>query len=523
MATKSIEVSKGPSYSISKLVLEYCEKWQDQSFVPGEKFPFPGLETADGFTFVEAVAQEMPEYDNRDEDVYEDKDLQLRITVHADSAMHKVETAKGSETLLKKLSKWLIGDSEDYMKVLNHEILESTEQYHKICVVLIVDSYVVSHVIGEVSDSPFYDVVWNPVMNSLIQEGVCYAHGKVPVALRDGLRKQIDNLAKNTPIDFHPNSKDIVRDLVHPALYTYVKGVSKLTSKTPKEVSSEEKFDFWGRPYEDSKYQWLPTPFSISDDGKCSIAEYINNLNREKFSGLYTELESLFNIFLPYFEEVWSYAKTMKFFKDPEENEEQSTEPPFVKEPVSFKGKELQVIVKIVEYKLQPGQSYEGVWHAEGMSHENIVMTGIYFLDRDMDITGGDLRYKRAFTVYERNQIFWNVAQERPSVVNTFASEGFVPLGRFPTEEGFMLVFPNCHIHKIAKMVNTAANKAASRRIVVFFVVNPEKKIISTREVPKQQDVISLTEAKRYRLESMAERKYDKEKLNVRDIELCEH
>ena len=47
-----------------------------------------------------------------------------------------------------------------------------------------------------------------------------------------------------------------------------------------------------------------------------------------------------------------------------------------VKEPVSFKGKELQVIVKIVEYILQPQQTYEGVWHAEGMSHENIVMTG---------------------------------------------------------------------------------------------------------------------------------------------------
>ena len=86
-----------------------------------------------------------------------------------------------------------------------------------------------------------------------------------------------------------------------------------------------------------------------------------------------------------------------------------------------------------------------------------------------------------------------------------------------------MLVFPNCHIHKISKLVNESSSQEACRQIIVFFVVNPEKRIISTREVAPQQSVISLSKAKEYRLELMAERKYDKEKLNVRDIELCEH
>lgn len=133
------------------------------------------------------------------------------------------------------------------------------------------------------------------------------------------------------------------------------------------------------------------------------------------------------------------------------------------------------------------------------------------------------MRFKRAFTVSERNKVFWSVPQGRPTVVNHAAEEGFLPLGRFPTKEGYLLVFPNCHVHKIAKMVNTSNSKMSSRRIIVFFFVNPEKKIISTREVPPQQQVISLVDAKAYRLELMAERKYDKEKLNVRNIELCEH
>ena len=144
-------------------------------------------------------------------------------------------------------------------------------------------------------------------------------------------------------------------------------------------------------------------------------------------------------------------------------------------------------------------------------------------MDRDPDLVGGDLRFKRAFSTLERAKVFWNVPQDRPVVVDEFAEEGFIPLGSFPTEQDYMLVFPNCHIHKVGKLINSLKEKAARRRIVVFFFVNPEKRIISTREVPPQQNSISLQSAKQYRLELMAERKYDKEKLNVRDIELCEH
>ena len=41
--------------------------------------------------------------------------------------------------------------------------------------------------------------------------------------------------------------------------------------------------------------------------------------------------------------------------------------------------KKLQVLTKIVDYEMKPGQTYNGVWHVEGMSHENIIATGVYF------------------------------------------------------------------------------------------------------------------------------------------------
>jgi len=54
------------------------------------------------------------------------------------------------------------------------------------------------------------------------------------------------------------------------------------------------------------------------------------------------------------------------------------------------------VAAKIVDYELGPGETYEGVWHLEGMSlHEEIVATAIYFIDRDETIERGEILSSR--------------------------------------------------------------------------------------------------------------------------------
>jgi|TARA_B110000208_G_scaffold58407_1_gene76418 hypothetical protein len=67
----------------------------------------------------------------------------------------------------------------------------------------------------------------------------------------------------------------------------------------------------------------------------------------------------------------------------------------------------------------------------------------------------------------------------------------------------------------------------AKRRVVVFFLVNPEKRIVSTHEVSPQQEraggEMTFEKALQHRLELMEERKYTKQDWNVREIELCEH
>jgi hypothetical protein len=65
-----------------------------------------------------------------------------------------------------------------------------------------------------------------------IKEGVAIADGMVPAALRSSFMKQINAFSDKQIVDYHPYSNEIVRDIVHPALYSYVKGISPLLQST---------------------------------------------------------------------------------------------------------------------------------------------------------------------------------------------------------------------------------------------------------------------------------------------------
>merc|ERR1719320_1877975 len=96
--------------------------------------------------------------------------------------------------------------------------------------------------------------------------------------------------------------------------------------------------------------------------------------------------------------------------------------------PVPLQGKTIQVIPKIVTYHLSPGQSYEGVWHVEGMSHENIVATGLYVLGRDTNICGGELMFKRQYTCEENGHYMMTIPQRRNQYANKMIHDGYQPL-----------------------------------------------------------------------------------------------
>jgi hypothetical protein len=192
------------------------------------------------------------------------------------------------------------------------------------------DHYLMDELIGtHSSDVLALTSIWSSTQERiLVPEGIALADSILPESLHQSLMQQIDGLADRTETDYS-HSNGIVRDLVHPALYAYVKGVYTLVQRPPlvaifaqdiidqsaqADPSRGPTTDYWGREYEAStKYQWLPTYFDIGADGTCTIEDYINNLvPRPQYEPLYKNLAQLFSHALPLIESVFSYARVVR-------------------------------------------------------------------------------------------------------------------------------------------------------------------------------------------------------------------
>jgi predicted DNA-binding WGR domain protein len=397
-------------------------------------------------------------------------------------------------------------------------------------------------ILDSVIHEPLVSDIWDKYQVHSIPDGVAWSDKAVPKELQRRLNYNFTRMLNQEPADFHPGSNRQVRDLVHPSLFPYVKGLSKTNPKQleglPVRLNCREEYtdyedteyleelDFWKRPYEGSKFQWLPTPFDVSSNGTVKMQSYINNLDKAKYPSLYGSLEKLFASALPLFESVCRYVDDLHLYADTHDDIYYTIDKRELLEETSairLRGRELQVITKMVEYQIDPKQGLEGVWHVEGMSHENILATAVYVLKRDESLTGGEIQYKRAYTLSEADHTFWGMDQYPPDPFYSVVGKGVIPNGTLSTPEGRLFVFPNSHIHKLSKMTATCLKGTSKRRVIVFWLVHPDAPIISTREVPPQQKIIGKRKAKEIRLKLMNERKRHKQSLNPRSVSLCEH
>lgn len=314
---------------------------------------------------------------------------------------------------------------------------------------------------------------------------------------KNDLLNDINLYAKKIKPDYHPGSNNKVLDIVHPSLYPLV---LEKTKRFPE-------LDFWNRPYEHSKYQWLPSEFKIDSAGKCKIMSYINNIPISEES-LYNNISMLFETVLPYFEDIWSYTNSFEIYKD---DWIKVADTKFKK--ISLKNKNLQVITKIVRISLNSDELL-GAWHVEGMSHENIVATATYTLEQESIET--ELYFKRMYGLKEVQTIIENMPQDPPEELKSILRT-LVPLGKVKISEGTLVLFPNSHIHKI----NMTSKKSGYRTIIVFWLINPNIKITSTKDI--KQQAYALETAHNVRLELMKERTYYKQSFNQRELNLCEH
>lgn len=374
--------------------------------------------------------------------------------------------------------------------------------------------------------------------------------------------------------DYHPGSKNLVVDLVHPSLFCFVRGVSKITDEsgisadTISELSPDESDS------NNSKYRWLPAEISCDEHGEVSIDSYINNLPPKKNAALYSSIGRILSRFLPLFSRVlrdlvyprkrrttfdayswWQAEKEFEYDEDADDDEQEQhdkwkqsrmlklPEVPKFKPPATvdisdfdFAGQKFQVIVKLANIELTPKKpKYKGgVWHVEGTESEAIVATGIYYYSMD-NITESLLKFRGATDdpPYEQD--------DKEGVYRVFGMENEGPLnqklGSLIAREGRCVAFPNVYQHKVAPFELVDKKKNGHRKILVFFLIDPMKRVISTKNIAPQNPIwddkpadrftMTLDEAKEYREDLMSERKYirdevDKE-LYEREFSLCEH
>jgi hypothetical protein len=185
----------------------------------------------------------------------------------------------------------------------------------------------------------------------------------------------------------------------------------------------------------------------------------------------------------------------------------------------------IQVIVKLANIHLTPEKpTYDGgAWHVEGQLNEHICATAIYYYDSH-NITPSHLAFR---TRADREDLMWDLGYEQDdyhAIMGTFGINAkgntLQELGKVLTSEGRLIAFPNVYQHRVAPFELKDKSKPGHRKILALFLVDPEIPIISTANVPPQQEhwwpaddktvlldwPISLKEAKDTRIKLMDER-----------------
>lgn len=405
--------------------------------------------------------------------------------------------------------------------------------------------------------------------------------------------------------DWHPNSNDMVQDLVHPSLYPLVYGRSRVLGDEL--VGVENAVHTWagkGRaipkidPERDVKwsdtYQWLPSNVAFQEDGSVKFTSYINNLHPTRYPGIYSTIEKLIATALPAWDQClleskdgqitgpgrkesrfetpsqrcdldernWDPPKPERlveieveidkanaepynedsdddsYIEDLEDEQAEledtwrSTRLPVFREPKTyqevnykpsptkhclfekFKKTGLQIIVKMVSIELTPEKPEfpAGSWHVEGQLNERICATALYYLDSE-NITDSSLSF-RMQTSDDQDELQRNVdqfsyrwlyvlvdypeatfyllkkmANREYNYATNFENPGACVqnYGTVDIRPGRLLAFPNVFQHRVSSFKLADPTKPGHRRFIALWLVDPHIRIISTANVPPQQ------------------------------------
>lgn len=373
-----------------------------------------------------------------------------------------------------------------------------------------------------------------------VNEQVLYSDTAISEATKNSLKEQEQKFEASIEKDYHPNSNNMVVDVVHPSLYPIVYG--RTQELVDGEVQTVEYLDeikkvkkFVPDTGASKTFQWLPAKMTFDKDSQSfTFVSYINNLHPIQFAELYTQISDVFNQSLPGLKRCLSHAVSETYTRidipegheayeqeyydlrdkiydadDLSAEEECDLEEELEKKKASLVKKispvweggptlkpfdfsyfgNLNVIVKLANIELTPeNPKYDGgSWHVEGTINEDIVATVLYYYDvENIDDSKLSFRESMADPRYEQGdeyfcQHYYGLL-DGDIMVRSRGSE--------VTKQDRVLIFPNVFQHHVDAFELADKSKPGHRKILCFFVVDPYNKLVKSSEtiLPQQED-----------------------------------
>ncbi|THV06475.1 hypothetical protein K435DRAFT_773175 [Dendrothele bispora CBS 962.96] len=320
----------------------------------------------------------------------------------------------------------------------------------------------------------------------------------------------------------------LIDPTLHPLVYdrTFVNNPS---SKNPRTCPPPQATDIYTLS---QKFCCLPTDLSVSPTGEAQLLSYINNLH-PRHTKLYDLFAKTVTRFVPLFEHVLTdlhrnnplpqripgpYRYTV--WEEPEEPEHSDDEEGWsnyervmlhwalnrpIKLPdiprdgyrgeleyrrhiVNLKSKRLQVIFRVSEINLKPGDPtyFSPPYHVEGMRNEHIVACGRFYSCVE-NIDACEIQFRMAVT-YPRG---FEPGDSGATLRTWGLRDGdscHQYVGSIPIRTGLSIVFPNIYQHRHTPFQLVDPKKEGRISVVSFLLVDPDiPRIPSTSNVTPQQ------------------------------------
>jgi hypothetical protein len=320
----------------------------------------------------------------------------------------------------------------------------------------------------------------------------------------------LEILSKVEATDIHPWSQNQVYNYFHPSLFPYIKGYSKISKCFNRRIDDKMLF------------QWLATDVKVEYKGVNDVEDisvtFLSDINNCPSVELYKPIGKILSKFIPLFNNLITtliknqiiHYRHLKYtslkFKDLEDFHKELDE-----EPIKLNN--CQFIIKAQKIFLNKNDNAhkEGSLHLEGTCYERILATGIYYFNVK-NVNETKLKLHAKIHAPKEGDYYSYLGGDYIKIYH--------PINDIPTSEDLCIVFPNFLYHKVEELHLLDKNNIGCREILVFWLVDPNIKILSTANVFPLKNKMGIEEANLFRELLMYERKYIKNQSLDKDIDL---